>query len=281
MDNVTSVSGGKTSAFLAANFPTKELVFSLVRIEDKECTFPDAQLRKIVEDRIQAPFIGTAEDDIIIYTILDLEQHLGTSINWVSGPTFEWVLANRGGWLPNKLHRYCTTSLKIEPIFNWWVKQFGVGNPVEMNIGYRANEVKRANKMAKRLDKDGLLSMKATFEKWPSGRNKWVTVPWQKPCYPLIEASIYKDAIEDYWRDKKVRFAPFNNCIGCFNRNPVLLKHMFNTQPNKMAWFEKQEVPGKGTWKKGGSYSSIKKHYSQLQLFDGDFSPCDSGYCGL
>lgn len=119
MKRVCSVSGGRTSAYLAANYPFDAFVFSLVRIEDETCRFPDEKTRLYVEERLQKNFIGTAEDNMIIYTMLDLEQHLGHEIEWVTGPTFEWVLANCGGWLPNVLHRYCTTHLKLEPIFYW------------------------------------------------------------------------------------------------------------------------------------------------------------------
>ena len=72
MKTMNSLSGGKTSSYIAANYPADYDVFSLVRIEDQNCRFPDEKIRQEVEDRIQAPFIGTAEDDTIIYTMLDL-----------------------------------------------------------------------------------------------------------------------------------------------------------------------------------------------------------------
>ena len=92
MIKVNSLSGGKTSSYIAANYPADYDVFSLVRIEDENCRFPDEKIRKEVEDRIQAPFIGTAEDDTIIYTMLDLEQYIGRPISWVSGITFDEVV---------------------------------------------------------------------------------------------------------------------------------------------------------------------------------------------
>jgi len=89
MKTINSLSGGKTSSYIAANYPADYDVFSLVRIEDTKCKFPDEKIRREVEDRIQAPFIGTAEDDTIIYTMLDLEQYIGRPITWVTGKTFE------------------------------------------------------------------------------------------------------------------------------------------------------------------------------------------------
>jgi len=281
MKTVTSVSGGRTSAYLAANYHADALIFALVRIEDERCRFPDEAVRKRVEDRIQASFIATAEDDLIIYTMLDLEQYLGREIQWVTGPTYDWVIANRGGWLPNKLHRYCTTAMKIEPIFYWWAKTFGIEHPIEMNIGYRSKEASRANKMVAKLKRGGLLEMKATFEKHPNGDNKWINVPWQRPRFRLIEDGVNKDVINAFWLDKPVRFAPYNNCVGCFHRSPPFLKYMFDEHPGKMRWFAEQEKPKKGKWRSDMAYGQIEKSFSQFRLHSDDFSECDSGFCSL
>jgi len=281
MKTVTSVSGGRTSAYLAANYPSDALVFALVRIEDQACRFPDEPIRKLIEDRIQAPFVGTAEDDQIIYTMLDLEQYLGKEISWVTGATFDQVVANRGGWLPNKLHRYCTTFMKLEPIFYWWAKTFGVANPVKMNIGYRANEAKRANKMLTRCNENGYIEMQGTFEKRTDGKNKWTTVQFQRPSFPLIEDGILKSHIAAFWQDKPVRFADYNNCVGCFHREPLFLRYMFQQHPNKMAWFKSKEGGNKKFWRSDGSYARFEKLLPQAELYPDDFSSCDSGYCEI
>ena len=89
---INLISGGKTSAYISANYKTEYNVFALVRIESKESKFKDKKIRQEVEDRIQAPFIATAEDDTIIYTILDLEQYIGKKITWLTGKTFAKVL---------------------------------------------------------------------------------------------------------------------------------------------------------------------------------------------
>ena len=101
MKSVNSLSGGKTSAYIAAHYPADYDVFSLVRIEDENCRFKDEKIRREIEDRIQAPFIATAEEDAIIYTMLDLEQYIGRPITWVTGVTFDQVVKTKGGWLPN------------------------------------------------------------------------------------------------------------------------------------------------------------------------------------
>jgi len=279
---VNSLSGGKTSSYIAANYPADYDVFALVRTDDKNCLFPDKKLRQEVSDRIGKEFIGTLEDDTIIYTIFDLEQYIGRKITWVSGRTFDEITTRKDKvYLPNKVQRFCTVEMKIEPMFYWWAEN--IGEPTETRIGFRANETRRANNMLERCNEDGLDIYKATFEKHPDGRNKWVDVPYRKPSFPLIQDNIRKDQVEEYWKDKPVRFAWMNNCVGCFHKTPLLLRKMFDKHPNKLEWFAKREresING-ASWRSDVLYDDVKKWNSQFELFDDDFNECDSGYCGL
>ena len=282
MKTVNSLSGGKTSSYIAANYPADYDVFALVRTDDKNCLFPDKKLRQEVSDRIGKEFIGTLEDDTIIYTIFDLEQYIGRKITWVSGRTFDEITTRKDKvYLPNKVQRFCTVEMKIEPMFYWWAEN--IGEPTETRIGFRANETRRANNMLERCNEDGLDIYKATFEKHPDGRNKWVDVPYRKPSFPLIQDNIRKDQVEEFWKDKPVRFAWMNNCVGCFHKTPLLLRKMFDKHPNKLEWFAKREresING-ASWRSDVLYDDVKKWNSQFELFDDDFNECDSGYCGL
>ena len=89
MKTFNSISGGKTSAYLEVNYPSDYRAFALVRTNDIKCQYPDAKVRQIVSDKIGVEFIGTLEDDMIINTILDLEQFTGREIKWVTGKTFD------------------------------------------------------------------------------------------------------------------------------------------------------------------------------------------------
>jgi len=278
MITISSISGGKTSAYMAAEYPADYNVFALVRTDDKKLLFPDPTLRKRVEDKLQMPFVGTLEDDLIIHTLFDLEQYLGREITWVSGGTFDETIKKRGGYLPNIVSRYCTTEMKLFPIFYWWAEN--IKEPAVMNLGYRANEKRRVLKMQERLNDDGLVEMKATFKK-KNNRNVWQMVPWQMPAFPLYDNGIYRDTIEEYWKDKDIRFAPLNNCVGCFYRNPLLLKKMFEAHPVKMDWFERQEGGKKGHWRSDVPYKKIHTSELQVELSFDDFDDCDSGYCGI
>lgn len=53
MKTVNSLSGGKTSSYIAANYPADYNVFALVRTNDKKCLFPDAKIRQIVSDKME------------------------------------------------------------------------------------------------------------------------------------------------------------------------------------------------------------------------------------
>jgi diphthamide synthase (EF-2-diphthine--ammonia ligase) len=97
MKTVNSLSGGKTSSYIAEHYPADYNVFALVRTIDTNCMFPDAKLRQIVSDKLGTEFIGTLEEDAIIYTMLDLEQFIGEKIDWVTGVTFDEIVSGKNG----------------------------------------------------------------------------------------------------------------------------------------------------------------------------------------
>ena len=278
MIKVNSISGGKTSAYIAANYKADYNIFALVRTNDKKCIYPDAKIRQIVSDKIGCEFIGTLEMDDIIHTILDLEQYIGQEITWLTGKTFDEIIQRKDKiYLPNKTQRFCTIEMKLKPIMNWWYSK--VNEPVEMRIGYRANEMRRAKNMIAKLD-DGMQTDKFIIGKHKDGRNKWQSISWRKPVFPLIKDNIYKDTIENYWQSKPVRFATLNNCVGCFHRSPILLKKMSETNAKQFDWYMNNETD-KAQFKTGLKYKQIKETKLQSEISFNDFTECDSGYCGL
>lgn len=174
---VTSISGGKTSAYLAKHYPTDENIFALVRIEDRKCTPKDKSLVQKVSDKIGMEFIATAESDTTLTLMFDLEQLLGKEIIWTTGDTFEQVCLKRKA-LPNLMMRFCTTEMKMKPIFEYCQKEFGM---VKMNLGFRYDEKERANNENTKF--------KTVVGKSKNGkRNKWGEVEWRECYYPLIQA---------------------------------------------------------------------------------------------
>lgn len=285
MKTVNSISGGQTSAYIAANYPADYNVFALVTVTDEKCIFPDKKIRQLVSDKIGKEFIGTVEDDTIIYTILDLEQFIGKKIDWVAGGYFEDImLRNNKTYVPQSNQRFCTTEMKVNPIKKFW--QENIKEPCEMRIGFRANEHARAKTMIEKLNDNGFHSDKFIVGNHKNGNNKWKELEWRKPSFPLINDGLFKDDIQKYWKDKPVRFAWLNNCVGCMGANPLYIRHQHLKNENKINWFVEQEKKSiehyNRCWRIDGlSYEKIINTNKQFELFDDDFNQCDSGYCGM
>jgi hypothetical protein len=280
MKTVNSISGGKTSAYIAKHYPADINIFALVRIED--CLWmngKDEPTRNLISDRIGKEFFGTAEMDEIIYTILDLEQFIGEKIDIISGETFEQVIKNAGNYLPNKMVRFCTVKMKLEPIFEHLKNSIEL--PCEMRIGFRPNELTRAATVLERADKNGIEHFKTIVGKSKT-KNKWGELPYRKVKFPLIEENITKDIIYNYWQNKPVRFAYRNNCVGCVNRQPLMISHLASKDIDKIKWFEQQEINTGNRFLSDVSFTEILKFNQQGSLFDDeDFNECDSGFCGI
>jgi hypothetical protein len=144
MKTINSLSGGKTSSYMAVHYPADYNIFSLVTISEPKAAPNDLQLSKYVSDKIGKEFTATAEDDATLYVMRGLEQMLGKEIIWVVGESFDNVINKAGNYLPNKLRRFCTQEMKMRPIFDWWFKN--IGEKVKMGIGYRYDEMERADR---------------------------------------------------------------------------------------------------------------------------------------
>ena len=289
LKTVNSLSGGKSSSYIAANYPADYNVFALVRTNDKKCIYPDKKIRQIVSEKIGIDFVGTLEQNDIIKIMLDLEQFIGREITWLSPKTFDEVINNpnikgKNGkqYLPNIMTRYCTTEMKMKPIFEWWRKE--INEIVDMRIGFRSNEMNRAKRVLEKLNANGVDEMKAIIGKRKT-QNKWGMIEWRIPTFPLIPDNINNTDIFNYWKKhKEVSFKDgyFNNCVGCFHRSPIFLSKMAQEHKNKMEWFANiEEKNSPNTFKKDCTYNEILKYKPQIELSFDDFNDCDSGYCGL
>ena len=87
----------------------------------------------------------------------------------------------------------------------WWKNK--INEVVEMQIGFRANELNRANKLMDKCDENGIQSDKFVVGK-RGKQNKWGLIKWRKPTFPLIENNILADKIHIYWnKNKQVPFS--------------------------------------------------------------------------
>ena len=264
MITVNSLSGGKTSSYLATFYPADFNVFALVRIEADYCKPKDESIVKYVSDKIGMDFIATAESDTTLYAMRDLEQSLGKDIIWVTGLTFE-CLNKKKSSLPNMEWRFCTTEMKMRPIFDWWYKN--IREKIKMSIGFRYDERERAERLTTSFK--GVTGKRGT-------RNKWEEIEWREGYFPLIDDKITHYQVKQWADSSGLIFPEDSNCVGCFHKSIQQLRKNWDDESNKMRWFAEQEK--KGRWKKEGTYLNFKKVGLQQDFNFGEGSGCQAGY---
>lgn len=269
MKTINSLSGGKTSSYMATHYPADYNLFALVRIEAEYCKPKDESIVKYVSDKIGMDFIATAESDTTLYAMRDLEQLIGKEIIWVTGESFEKV--NRkmtgGKGLPNQMWRFCTTEMKLRPIWDWWYKN--INQKVKMGIGFRYDEKERADRFSTKFK--GIVGKRGS-------RNKWEEIEWRDGYFPLIENKITHPRIAKWAEQSGIIFPPDSNCVGCFWKQIQQLRKNWDNESNKMQWFAEQENEKKN-WKKEMNYEQIKTIGLQQDFFFGTGSGCQAGFC--
>jgi hypothetical protein len=269
MKTINSLSGGKTSSYMAVHYPADYNIFALVTIEDVNCQPKNKSLVKKISDKLGKDFIATAEDDKTLKVIFDLEQLLGKQIIWVSGKTFESVnkKATGGKGLPNMMWRFCTTELKMRPIFDWWYNN--LNEKVIMNIGIRYDEMERADRIRNTFK--GIVGKRKT-------QNKWEEIEWREAQFPLIENRVMHPTVIKWAKQSGIIYPSDSNCVGCFHKPIQQLRKNWDDNPDKMQWFANQEGINK-KWKKEMNYEQIKKQMLQSEFSFGTGSGCNAGYC--
>ena len=269
MKVINSLSGGKTSSYLAFHYPADYNIFSLIRIEDERCKPKDDSIIKFVSDKIGQEFIATAESDLTLKAVMDLEQLIGKEIIWVTGRTFEDVnrKATGGKGLPNQQWRFCTTEMKMRPIFDWWFKN--IGEKCLMGIGFRYDEKERAERLSTKFK--GIVGKRGT-------KNKWEEIEWREGYFPLIEDKVNHFKVKQWADSTNLIFPLDSNCVGCFHKPMQQLRKNWDLEADKMQWFSDQEGLKK-RWKKEGFYSDFKNLGIQQDFNFGTGSGCQAGFC--
>jgi len=268
MKTVNSLSGGKTSSYMAVHHKADFNVFSLVRIEAEYCKPKDESIVRYASDKLGIDFIATAESDKTLYVMRDLEQLIGSEIVWVTGDTFEQVCSKKKA-LPNLMMRFCTTEMKMKPIFEYC--QNTIKEVVNMQIGFRYDERERADRENTKF--------KAVVGKSENGRNKWDDIYWRELSYPLIRAGKTHFQVKEWSDSTNLIFPTDSNCVGCFWKPIQQLRKNWEDEPQKMRWFAEMETKMKRTFKKEMSYAQIKDIGLQQDFFFGTGSGCQAGFC--
>lgn len=269
MISINSISGGKTSSYMAKHYDVDYNIFSLVTIEDVECKPKDHSLIQYISDKIQNDFIASAEDDKTLIVVRDLEQLIGKEIIWVNGLSFEKVNKKMTGGkgLPNQVWRFCTTEMKMRPIFDWWYKN--INEKVKMNIGIRYDEMERAERIKNTFK--GIVGKRGT-------KNKWEEIEWRESAFPLIEDKIIHPKIISWAKSTTLNFPEDSNCVGCFWKSINQLRKNWEDNPEKMKWFSDQENEKK-RWKKEMTYNQILNVGLQMDFQFGEGAGCNAGFC--
>jgi hypothetical protein len=317
MITVNSLSGGKTSSYLEVHYPADVSLFALVCLDSHNAnagskTFKiDKYIRQLVNDKLQKccshhhEFLGTAEDPLIIKTMLDLEQLTGREIIWLRGRGFQSLVESKGT-LPNKHHRWCTTQFKIEPIFEHLLMYHSL--PCKMRIGFRSDEAHRVNSFKDTFKysthcefaydwedvpgnmKQVQLKCKRTPEDCDTNyyhgysafhRHRWAEIPFRIGEFPLIENGIDQADVQRFWRGKNIQFPEDSNCQFCFWKHPQQLRQNFETQPATMNMSVMIEMmkDDKSTFHHSMAMKDIRDIGVQTDLFQMKGGGCHGGYC--
>ena len=291
MKSVNSLSGGKTSSYLAVHYPANYNIFTLVCIDDEKCKPKDAKFIQKINDKLEksgslkkyGEFIATAEDDKTLKVLLDLEQKIGKEIIWLRGKSFDELITYKKT-LPFKLQRFCTQQMKMQVVGEWGVKIMnenvidGVPQKIIDNVGIRYDEENREKKGDERE-----LSVSIVIGETESGRKKWQKYNWGVVNYPLIENKITHYHVKSYWKEQEgIIFPDDSNCIGCFHKPVQQLKKNSVDNPEKFEWFAEKERNMKNKkifWKRPSRYDNIKKLGLQMDFNFGTGSGCNGGFC--
>jgi len=276
MVTVNSISGGKTSAYMALRIPADVNIYACVCIDYPPAAPKDPAVLQYCLHKLNGNFIASAESKKTLKVIMDLEQALGQEIVWVRGKSFDQII-DEAGCLPTWARRFCTTKLKIEPIFEYVYPRYG---EVRMNIGFRADEldrIKKATENGSQLEYFHPVSCNL----YGQNRQNWAVVRYGEKAFPLKRTFHYqvKNFLSDHFPGL---IFPFDsNCKGCHHKSNELIKHNYQEEPEVLEWFALQEKKGKAnTWHDDQiPYEEIfKTDYYTLFPY-AEHTMCNSGYC--
>jgi hypothetical protein len=260
---------------MAIHYPADVYVFALVRTTDPNCRIRDAGLRRAVEAKCPADFIGSREVDQTLINVLRLEQELGKEIKWVTGPTFDDLIAERKA-LPNWAQRFCTKELKVDPIFQYVFGFHGemIGDcvrPIGMQIGFRSDEPQRVYKaLGATIVKGGFDWSKAGgCERFPvslqcdivgkfAGCQRWRdSFQWRIRQFPMFLDGVTNRDVVDYWERRGWTWPEISNCDFCYLHQAKESRQQASLYPGRAKWWQEMESFTGKTFAKSVSFSQI------------------------
>ena len=280
MKSCNSLSGGRTSSYIAVNYPADIDVFALCCIDSHNAGRSiDKGMKQRVNDKLQKycshhpEFVATSEDPKILKVMFDLEQMIGREIAWVRGDGWETMIRKKKA-LPNMDKRFCTSVLKMQPIFDFLFMYHEL--PVKMRIGYRFDEAERAGNFNQLFKYAYKCEYQSNSNRWI---HRWKDVNWREGEFPLIDNKVFHYQIHEYWKDKTIVFTDDSNCLNCFWKQPEQIRKNFDTDNAIMQWSKIMEDLQGNTFKEKLNFHQIERYPIQLDFFYGTGSGCQAGFC--
>jgi hypothetical protein len=285
LETVTSVSGGKTSAYMAVHCQSDRYIFAPVLTDDPGTVIKDKGLRDYCKSKV--PWLdwdskGCCELDLTLTNLRELEQILGKEIEWIAAPfTFDQTIignidpvvakcfssrATKTMMLPSSRTRFCTQAHKIYPIA-WHVWLTGNGNPCIMNIGFRADEMYRVERWT--CDKDKLkVPIRCDIEGRFKGKHRHIKLDYRITQFPLVEMGVTKQMVKDYWNKKRLEFPTVSNCDFCMFHHAHHQRHQALNHPERLQWWLDMEDKAKASFGKKKLRTILEN--DQVELFGDD-----------
>jgi hypothetical protein len=296
---INSISGGRSSAYMAYHNRADLNIFSIVSTDDPRCRIIDPAILTYVWDKCGTDLVyATLESDDTIKSVMELEQFMGEEIFFTYGNSLDSIIADRK-YLPNQRSRFCTVEMKLKPIFDFlhlkartshnYYDSEAYGRLEDyyrsltdedrkspyyrVNIGYRVDDYERIETFSE--------SHKHVVGIHDKGRNvgqrRWEEVNWRVGNFPIFNKT--QQEVIDFWKGKEMSFPEFNNCEFCFHRSPAALKKQLVSKPRKAVFWKKQEEIMGASFHKDYTLEEIEKlEFSQDIDYTAENS-CNSGGC--
>ena len=202
---------------------------------------------------------------------MDLEQITGKEIIFIRGKSFDDLCIDMGA-IPNMMKRFCTSEMKLKPIFQFC--QMYIDSFVSMRVGFRYDEKERSERFTTTYKHAYKCDIQNTGRKI----HRWKETEWRKGEFPLIEDRVVNPTVIKWAKQSGIYFHNDSNCQNCFWKPNQQLRKNFDDSPDVMRWAKELEQKVGYTFKKD-SLTDIEKLGLQKEFHFGTGSGCQAGFC--
>lgn len=210
------------------------------------------------------------EDEATLRFVRDCGENWGVPITWLEykegadfalvdfesasrlGEPFEAVIRQRGGYLPNRVARYCSSELKTRTMHRY-LKSIG-WNEWDTFIGIRADEPRRA----------------AKFRANPHPEFKGEEVHM-----PLASAGVGAADVGEFWRRSAFDLELPNfggktmhgNCDLCYLKPSAQVLSLITEKPERAVWWAKQEAAAEAVAGSAARFRDDRPSYADMARY--------------